>query len=388
MLIITVFSLFFNFAYAAIGEQKYAINDLEILKEEKAYTEFFNHIYDIKPSQRGTNWQSMIDSMAISYVEKLAKNTHISADDYDKVKSISMISLLKTNGQFVQKRTPVIIKYLENMLSQQKSTVSTDIAKELVCWRDLDPSNIELNFKLGHLYLENLSTIENESIDPYIFYEFAAKSNIGDIYCKVDDLKKVLLSKLYDSFQVEKPDYPNLHLKIMSKSCWKTFQEVVKKDYLKAPLTIQSHLFNMLNSQKLITDEEIDLYSLHYLLKTPIVSDDFNYAWNKISELNTGPKRRDKLLITLDQLEAIPDNLFDSFDDVKKKVVINHIYKNFPEFFDFYAKKCINFLKGEGQYPMGNPTLNCRELFNYVEKNSLSVIDSTLIVQYKKITKI
>jgi hypothetical protein len=88
---------------------------------------------------------------------------------------------------------------------------------------------------------------------------------------------------------------------------------------------------------------------------------------------------------TLKKLDPLPGEVFSSNDKEKREAVINLFASNFPEYVDHYAKTCVNFLKGIGEFPRGNPTLYCNEL--YSASKSKRWISQPLKTQYSSLKK-
>lgn len=55
------------------SKQLYNMADLEILKAEKNYREFFAHARDLRPRERTQHWVSMVRSMAVDFIDEQIK---------------------------------------------------------------------------------------------------------------------------------------------------------------------------------------------------------------------------------------------------------------------------------------------------------------------------
>ena len=53
-----------------------------------------------------------------------------------------------------------------------------------------------------------------------------------------------------------------------------------------------------------------------------------------------------------------------------------------PEYLDYYARTCLEYLEGKKVFPRGNPTLHCKELFK--EAKGTPWIDPGLQARYLK----
>ncbi len=59
----------------------------------------------------------------------------------------------------------------------------------------------------------------------------------------------------------------------------------------------------------------------------------------------------------------MPDGLFAQKSNKQALALTKLMGKKFPELLDLYAQRCLNWLKGSGTYPKGNPTPNCHSYF-------------------------
>ena len=91
-------------------------------------------------------------------------------------------------------------------------------------------------------------------------------------------------------------------------------------------------------------------------------------------------------MILLKKLDPLPDQIFASSDQNKKKAIINHFKAHFPEYLDFYIDQCLSFYQGSVEFKNGNPTIKCQDLMNsdYIHK----IIEQDKIIKFKKVKTI
>ena len=122
-------------------------------------------------------------------------------------------------------------------------------------------------------------------------------------------------------------------------------------------------------------------FLFRYILTTPVSGNLLNYAWNNLTELGKDFKQREEILKTLKNRSPLPGNLFSLRDKIRRETILKHLAKNFPEYIDLYSQTCLKFLKGDGDFPNGNPTAECDDLF----QDNETVIQPHLVKNYKEI---
>ena len=96
--------------------------------------------------------------------------------------------------------------------------------------------------------------------------------------------------------------------------------------------------------------------------------DSLNFAWSRIVELSDDPVRRAGVVKLLKTTDPFPDRIFDvKANRENKRVIAKFLEKNFPEFWPVYFQKCLEFYSGKGEFPYGNPTLNCQHASDLTE---------------------
>jgi hypothetical protein len=144
--------------------------------------------------------------------------------------------------------------------------------------------------------------------------------------------------------------------------------------------------WQILNAQGKTDKKLTDFFYTVYLLENPSQGELFNYSWNRLKELGASSNRRDDVFKRIKNLDPLPDELFSSLDELKKKAILSHFKSNFPEYLDFYTRQCIEFYAGKGSFPNGNPTIHCQNMMS--SELAPQIIDAELIKRYHDAKKI
>lgn len=375
-----VLSLFLLlFTGRSFGAQ-YQLSDLEVLSSEGSYEEFFKHALDIRPSERQDAWKAMVSKMADIFTQNTLKKSEITASDFKSVENLYRWPSLKADDVYRLRRQDIGFKYLKKCLKQ------TD-----PCWSDVksfwetDPTDSEMAIKLAEI----LKDYPNSPIPTWTFLDVALKSPLSEFYCK----KPFVMDSLWDKIGI---DY--IRLGTMGDLTVK-IDQTVHPDCL--PSLIQTARlrlyspkkendrelsFQILKSQSKAGQGIEDFFYVIYLLEKPSQGELFNYSWNRLKELGNQSLRRERVLAEMKKLDPLPDTLFASMDESKKKVIGAHFKANFPEYFDFYSDQCVLFYGGKDSFPSGNPTIHCQELMNSELAPMLLPIDK--IKRYQDVRKI
>ena len=129
-----------------------------------------------------------------------------------------------------------------------------------------------------------------------------------------------------------------------------------------------------------------DFFYTIYLLENPSQGELFNYSWNRIRELGRSAERREEVIKKLTSLDPLPDLIFSTLDQTKKRVVLNHFKTYFPEYLDFYVDQCISYYGGKKKFLNGNPTMHCQDFMN--SNLAPLLIEDYKIKKYFEIRKI
>lgn len=358
----------------------YTLADLEILSQEGNHSEFFDHALDIRPSERQEKWKAMVSKMADGLARKFLLKDSIERKDFIQIEELFSWPALKTDDIFRAKRQQIGLTYLKKC-----------IVKDPACWSDLrsfwekDKSDADTSFKLAELTLGH----DSSPITTWSFLEIALKSPLSEFYCKKDFVMSALWGKIEIDYIRLGPD-GNLTKKIdftIHPDCLPSLVSEARKKLLHPTRPIDRELaFQVLKSQEKDDQETTDFFLTVYLLDNPSQGELFNFSWNKIKELGGTIDRREAVLSKLKGLDPLPDSIFTTLDQTKKRVLLNHFKTFFPEYLDHYTDQCIKFYAGDGHFPNGNPTINCQDFMN--SELAPKIIDQFKIKKYLEARKI
>ena len=359
---------------------EYTLQDLEALAKEGSYKEFFEHALDVRPSERQENWKSMVSRMGDDIGRKVLENSDIDRRDFIKIEELYTWPSLKSDDVFKVRRQEIGINYLRKCLKT-----------ETPCWNDFknfwekDRENPETAYKLAELSLNK----ESSPVSTWNLLEVSLKSPLSEFYCKKEFVMNALWGKIEMDYiklgtegdlmkKIDQTVHPDCLPILISEA----------KNRLNRPLRIQDReiAYQILKSQSKADEALTDFFYTVYLLDNPAQGELFNYSWNRIRELGGTISRRERVLKRLKSLDPLPDDLFSSLDETKKRVVLKHFKTYFPEYLDFYSEQCIKFYSGKGSFPQGNPTIHCQELMS--SELAPSILDDFTIKKFQDARKI
>lgn len=358
----------------------YELADLEILVQEGAYSEFFAHALDIRPSERQDKWKAMVIKMGDGLGQKILKQTEITKKDYVQIEELFNWPTLKADDVFRLRRNQIGMSYLKTCLKGENP-----------CWNDVksfwekDKSDTDTAIKIAEMSL----SYPNSSIATWSLLETALKSPLSEFYCKKPFVMDALWGKIemdYIKLGVE----GDLMVKIdqtIHPDCVPILVQEARKRLFSPPKTFDRELsFQILKSQLKADQSTMDFFYTVYLLENPSQGELFNYSWNRVRELGGTVTRRELVLKKLKSLDPLPDSILASLDEKKKRVVLNHFKIYFPEYLDFYSDQCIEYYGGKGSFPSGNPTMQCHNFM----KSELApqIIDQYKIKRFEEVKKI
>lgn len=367
-------------SFPVLGSGSYTLPDLEVLAREGSHEEFLAHALDVRPSERGDVWKGMVSTMAAAQTKAILQKSEITREDFLKVQALWKWPSLKTDDIFKSRRQDISVTYLKRCLKSENP-----------CWKELgefwesDHSDPETAFKLAEL----ISQFKNSPYTLWTFLDVALKSNLSEFYCK----KEFTLDSLWGKLEV---DYIRLGPK---GDLLKKIDETVHPDCLPSlNKTAQTRLispkkngdrelaYQILAAQSKAGEDLSDFFYTVYLLEGPSQGELFNYSWNRVKELGSSPARRDAVLIKLKTLDPLPDEILGSFDLTKKRVILTHFKRHFPEYLDHYVGQCVKFYGGKDNFPHGNPTIHCQDLMK--SEIAPQILDQFQIKQYQDVRKI
>lgn len=353
-----IFTFIFILLSSTWASGTYTLEDLKVLAKEESHQEFFQHALDIRPSERQDEWRSMATKMADIFSQKVLNKTEIERGDFLKIEELYRWPAMKNDDIFKVRRQAIGIRFIKNCLKSDSP-----------CWGDLkdfweiDKSDPDTAFKLAEL----TSSFDNPPLSSWNFLEVALKSPLSEFYCK----KEFAMETLWRKIEID-------YIKLGSQGdLLKKIDQTVHPDCLPS-LISEAHkrlenpgkvsdrelAFQILKSQNKDTTAVADLFYTIYLLENPAQGELFNYSWNRVRELGRKASRREEVLRKLKNLDPLPDSIFTTLDQTKKRVVLKHFKNYFPEYLDHYTHQCLNFYSGKGSFPRGNPTIHCQDFMN------------------------
>jgi hypothetical protein len=370
----------FTITHPIFAVNNYSLKDLEVLVIEGSYREFFDHALDIRPSQRDENWKNMVSKMGTSWARKLIENNKIERNDFVKIETLLAWPGLKNDDVFMSVRSQLGLKYLRQCMSQNQGC--TEDLK--LFWENYkyDP---EIAYQLAEMTINH----QNSSYSAWSFLEIALKSPLSEFYCKKKFVMDTLWKKVETDYIKQGTDIDLMKKvdEIIHPDCLPILISEAKLRLYRPYNVLDRELsFQILKSQNKASLEITDFFYTVYLLENPSRGELFNYSWNRIRELGGTAQRRDRVLNQLKSLDPLPDLILSSLDETKKRVVLHHFKKYFPEYLDFYTDQCLSFYGGKVKFHSGNPTMNCQQFMN--SSVAPLVIDEFKIKKYFEIKKI
>lgn len=363
-----------------LGSAGYTLADLQVLAREGSFDEFLAHAMDVRPSERQDAWKGMVSAMAEMQTKNILQKSEITREDFLKVQNLWKWPTLKTDDVFKSRRQEIALTYLKRCLKSENP-----------CWKEVrefwesDHSDADTAFKLAEL----TSQFKNAPFTLWTFLDVALKSNLSEFYCKKDFTMDSLWGKL-------EVDYIRLGPK---GDLLKKIDDTVHPDCLPSlNKTAQARLispvkngdrelaYQILAAQSKADQSLSDFFYTVYLLEGPSQGELFNYSWNRVKELGSSASRRDLVLMRLKSLDPLPDEILGSFDLTKKRVILSHFKRYFPEYLDHYIGQCVKYYGGNEKFPHGNPTIHCQELMN--SEIAPQVLEPFQIKQYQDVKKI
>ena len=162
--------------------------------------------------------------------------------------------------------------------------------------------------------------------------------------------------------------------------CVKEFWPFIRNELLTKKSTSRTQsIFLISQAYKLIDIQNEDIFYTLFILNGPKQGQILNRAWSRIEKLSQDYTRRKNVLNYLEKQIHLPDNVF-SYTPKKRKIYIKYFSSYFPEYLKLYSNRCINYLEGIGNFPRGNPTLNCSQFMSTYKQSKLA--SDKLILRY------
>lgn len=374
------FLILFLLVALRVNAQKYDIKDLEQLSNNKNFQEFLNHAKDIRPSKRTKYWREMLQNMAIGQVDFYLEKRIFTKATFSQIEGLSLWPELIKDEFFQIKRNRFAQFYLERCFEKRDN--QKGCSENLYSFWNSSNQNPDLAMSL----VNTLRAFSN-NVDYWTFYQKITKSELQEFYCPKPRVKKAIFKHLRKNLEeIEETKVINNFIDSnLGHTCWHAILPDLKGLLLSKRQGLRDFSFKILRAKEALSVIERDTYFVFYILSNPIKGENFNRAWNTIVTMGQDYGRRMKVFKKLKNIDPLAGEIFSHRVLEKREAVINLFHQNFPEYIDHYAKTCVDFLKGHGDFPNGNPTLYCNELYK-ISKNK-RWINQSLKIQYSSIKK-
>lgn len=353
-------------AYAAFSGN-YTLGDLEALHKEGNLNEFMTHARDVRPSDRGRHWTEMVQDMAIQFIDKRLKKAEYLQEDFDLIEDLATWPALKEDEFFQTKRALFGERYLLSCIEAEKaqekfSQTSSPCLKSLYNFWDKTPNipvATDLGMRLGEIVRKNTTTDELWS-----FFAKAANSPAAEFLCKKEVLHEAISRKIATLInkQISDSIFTQELQSLANSDCWNKLIPAFEKQLTSSNKDDAGIAFLVLKTKGVLAPEKKDLFMTTYFLNGPENGSLLNEAWNELKNIGQDYKRRTSVLENIKKIDPLPGKIFALEDQKRKQVLLDYMTLNFPEYVDHYAKTCLAYVKGLNSFPMGNPTMECREL--------------------------
>jgi len=361
----------------------YDIKDLQALKTNNSYSEFFQHAKDIRPGQRDDNWNQMVRSMSMGFLDQLSKDKQISLTDFNLVKNISNWSGLKEDEFYLRKRNSIALKYYEQCF---KIKSWGECYKSILDFYTKFDNSAESGLNFAKLLVKNNSIMNSKDISEQVIIQYdlwpfisaMANSSISEFYCHKEPMQLIVVNKLY---QMTKSDKNFKVTSLLHKDCFKALIPSFKQNLLSANNPyIREKTFTILDHNSFISKNDRSEYYLLQLLDGVTFNKQQTLdSFELLKKLAEDYKLRETLLDKLKQIIPLPGKVF-TYKTKSSLAISRGLTRYFPEYVDYYATTCLNHLSGDISTPGGNPATYCHEFYSTAKLTKL--IPSSKIKAY------
>lgn len=359
----------------------YSFEDLQVLAEQKNFKEFLEHAHDVRPTLRNEKWSQYVVAMANEYLLWATKNERYDLPNFKKTELMSEWPTLKNDAFYLQRRENYGAKFFQNCPQSEKFNCTKEIER---FWEKSSKAP-EFSYNMALLYLKAQKNDDTEALTPFIFS--LSKSSVSKFYCDKEIVQRTLMRELQERVKkigANKDVKTNID-EILNQDCWSELAKILTPMLRSSQRELATLAHSLLKAKNQISQEDNDLFLVRYLIEWPVTGDTFNEAWNIMAKLGSDYERRMKLLDNIKRLDPLPGKLFALADDDKKSIILKHLSQNIPEYADLYARTCVNYMQGNGDFPLGNPTVECSELFQASSDNNW--VEQGLKLKYSAIKK-
>ena len=335
----------------------YSMKDLEFLANERNYQEFFGHAQDIRPAHRGERWQAMVKAMAHAYLKQHSTPDTYRQDTYQMALKLNSWPILHQDLEFQRWYGEFGRGYFAHCLRQR--------GRRSQCL-ELLYAYFGQGMKLPRQALSYLQLLAQQvpplNARSYRLVKSLLQSPRQAQHCKHPLVKGAVIREL------KRITYPSLSaLKAwiagkVSAPCREALATLLRKDLISPQFSRALLAFDILHASEQLSVAQRDFFLTRYYLNETVQGERLNLSWNTLKSLARDFGRRKKVLDQLQSLDPLPDKLFNLPSSPHKDIFMDHLAKNFPEYLDHYAKTCLRYLRSEGEFPQGNPTVHCHQV--------------------------
>ena len=297
----------------------------------------------------------MTRHMGSGLIQEMIKKGHFSEKSYLRIDELANWSIFRADEYFQLKRNQYASKYFKQCLENKWPKCTKGIRK---FWNSSD-KNPELGLDLAKLLQHHVL-----DKDLWEYAKATTSTEYGEFYCQRPFVQKIIVAHL-GQFQEKLNDLKQEMDKWIHKDCWQQLEKPLRHSLSSGNPKARNFSYRLLGLRSKLTQGEKDLFLALYILEGPVVGKVFNLAWGTLKIIGQDYKRRDRLFGKLIPLDPLPGKVFGHPNIEKVKVVISFLHNNIPEYVDHYARTCINFYAGKGDFPNGNPTIECRDLLKH-----------------------
>ena len=360
MIVLLAHLFFLNLTWAA----NYSLADLKVLETQNAYEEFLKHARDIRPSERSSEWHSMLSHMIQIKLQEMLKKRQLGLNHLTEVEALSNWPEVKEDEVVQLYRGEYVLEYLRQCFKDSKGKESGSCHGQVLrLWEGTHLKRKSARFgaifhKIIDEHAPQLARFD------YLTYALISVDN-GDHFCSQDHVRRGVFKHYQKEISQNSADLKKLKVAIdndLSPVCWQKFSQFLKSSYFSFSPIQKEISYWLLTSKESLTIEEEDFFLSLYLLQGPVVGEIFNLSWNRVKLLGENFPRRQKVIAQLLQLDPLPDQLFSSNDKARAEVLARFVLQNLPEYIKSYLEFCLSYYKGSKTFVNGNPTLRCQDL--------------------------
>ena len=357
---------------------QYSLVDLRFLADERSYEEFFRHAQDVRPAQRGEAWQKMVQSMGQAYLQK-----HLSLEIYPKrayevVGQISSWPILYRDDEFQKLRGQFGQKYFAQCLEDGPSSPCLKEASLFYGRGRKTPRESLAMVELLHELVPHLAPTHAFTYAKTLL----SKKGRGQ-HCRTPIIQLALMDELTRTGPFKLSALKAWKKEHLSATCLEHMAEGLKRELRARNFTRAAQAFDLLYVSDLLTPREKNFFLTRTYLQKIEKGERLNLAWNSLDALAENFSLRQSVLARLKTLDPLPDQLFGLRPSRRKDVLMRHLTQNFPEYMDLYSENCLNYLRGKGKFPDGNPTVHCRQIME--EAPGKNWVNSQKLAKYREI---